>query len=193
MALFSFAFIFVGSISFALGFIHLLIFVRRRELKVDLAFSCMAFAIAFSSFFELWAFKADTLTDYIPRLKATLVVQAFLWIFFAWFVKLYTRAVKLWPPILVTVLYSIALVINIVSPGGILFTSIDELTTFTLSSGDILNLGNGPPNPLRIIADIGWIILLIYTAVASIDFAQRENRKKAITFASTIFLCLGLG
>jgi len=81
MSLFSFAFIFVGSICFSLGFLHLLIFLRRRELKVDLFFSCMAFAIAFSSFFEIWAFKTGLLTAYLPLLSATLTVQCLLWIF----------------------------------------------------------------------------------------------------------------
>ena len=52
MTLFSFAFIFVGSICFTLGCLHLLIFIRRQDLKVDLVFSLMAFATVFSSFLK---------------------------------------------------------------------------------------------------------------------------------------------
>ena len=148
MTLFSFAYIFVGSICFALGCLHLLIFYRRRDLRVDLFFSCMAFAIAFSSFLELWAFQSNSLTSYVPLLKATLDVQALLWISFAWFVFYFTRSTKLWPPICITALYTIALLINFSSTGGILFLEIKELTSFTMVSGDILNLGNGPANPL---------------------------------------------
>ena len=193
MNLFSFAYVFVGSICFALGFLHLLIYSRRRDLKVDLLFSCMAFAIAFSSFFELWAFKSDSLTSYVPLFKATLDVQALLWIFFAWFVYYFTRSTKVWPPICITVLYTIALLINIFSPGGILFQEIHELTSFTMSSGEILYFGNGSANPLRIIADVSWILLLLYTAVAFFRFAKQGYTGKAVVVSATIFLCLGLG
>ena len=90
MSLFSFAFIFVGSICFTLGFLHLIIFYRRRELKVDLAFSFLAFAIALSSFFELWTFKTATPVSYVHMLKATIDIQALLWIFFGWFILKYS-------------------------------------------------------------------------------------------------------
>ena len=193
MSLFSFAFIFVASICFSLGFLHLLIFFRRRELKVDLAFSFLAFTIALSSFFELWTFQAATPASYVQLLKATLDIQALLWIFFGWFIYFFTRAVRLWPPILITFLYSISLVVNIVSPGGILFGHIEELTSLTLSTGEIFYFGNGPANPLRIVADIAWVILLVYAGYASIRFAGNVNRKKGIIFGTTIFLCLGLG
>ena len=193
MSLFSFAFVFVGSICFSLGFIHLLIFLRRRELKVDLFFSCMAFAIAFSSFFEIWAFKTGLLTTYLPLLRATLTVQCLLWIFFAWFVHYFTLSNKLWPPTLITILYGLAIIINIFSPGSILFSEIEKLSSLSLPSGEILYFANGPANPFRLIGDIAWVAFLIYTAVACISFAKKGNTAKAIVFGATIFLCLGLG
>jgi len=193
MSLFSFAFIFVGSICFSLGFLHLLIYSRRRDLKVDLAFSCMAFAIAFSSFLEIWAFKTDSLPEYILLLKGTLAVQCFLWICFAWFVRYFTGSERLWPPIFITILYSLAQVINIFSPGSILFQNIMELDSFAMLSGEIMYFANGPANPYRIIGDVAWIALLIYTAAASLHLGKNENPKKALLFSITIFLCLGLG
>ena len=193
MSFFSFAFIFVGSICFSLGFLHLLIFLRRRELKGDLFFSCMAFAVAFSSFFEIWAFKTGLLNAYLPLLRATLTVQCLLWIFFTWFVHYFTLSKKLWPPTLITVLYSLAIIINIFSPGSILFSEVDKLSSFSLPSGEILYFANGPANPFRLLGDIAWVAFLIYTGVACISFAKKGNTAKAIVFGTTIFLCLGLG
>ncbi|MCK5517203.1 MAG: sigma 54-interacting transcriptional regulator [Desulfobulbaceae bacterium] len=193
MSLFSFAFIFVGSICFSLGFLHLLIYSRRINLKVDLAFSCMAFAIAFSSFFEIWAFKTSSLPEYTLLLKGTLTVQCFLWICFAWFVHYFTRSEKRWPPVLITILYGLVQAINIFSPGSILFREIVELDSFSMRMGEILFFANGPANSFRIIGDAAWIILLIYTATAFIRFGKRENPRKALIFGITIFLCLGLG
>jgi len=193
MSPFSFAFIFVGSICFSLGFLHLLIYFRRKELKVDLAFSCMAFAIAFSSFLEIWAFKTSSLPEYVALLKATLSVQCILWICFAWFVHYFTHPARSWPPVLVTILYCLALVINLFSPASILFSEIVELTPFALPYSEIIYFANGTAHPLRILADIAWVILLIYTAAASVMFGRKGNTKKAVIFGTTIFLCLGLG
>jgi PAS domain S-box-containing protein len=193
MSLFSFAFIFVGSVCFALGLLHLLIFFRRRDLKVDLAFSCMAFAIAFSSFLEIGAFKTDSLPDYILLLKGTLTAQCFLWICFAWFVHYFTKSKWLWPPVFITILYGLIQVINFYSPGSVLFSEIVALNSFSMQSGEILFFGNGPANSFRTIGDGAWIILLIYTAAACIRFGKRESPQKAFIFGITVFLCLGLG
>jgi len=193
MTLFSFAYIFVGSICFSLGLFHLLIFFRRRDLKADLLFSCMAFGIAFSSYFEIFAFKTGSLPEHVLLLKGTLAVQCFLWICFAWFVYYYTQSERLWLPVVITVLYSLVQVINIFSPGSILFRKIMELKSFSMQSGEILYFAHGPANSFRAIGDAAWIILLIYTAMACIRFGKRGNSRKAAIFGITIFLCLGLG
>jgi len=113
--------------------------------------------------------------------------------FFAWFVYYFTRSVNLWPPILITIFYTIALVINFFSPGSILFSEVEKLSSFSLPSGNILYFVNSPANPFRLLGDIAWIAFLIYTGVACISFAKRGNTAKAIIFGTTIFVCLGLG
>ena len=122
MTLFSSAFIFVGSVCFSLGLFHLLIFLRRGDLKIDLIFSCMAFAIALSSYLEILAFKTDSLPEHVLLFKGTLAVQCILWTCFGWFVHYFTKSQRLWPPIVITVLYGLAQVGNIFSPGSILFS-----------------------------------------------------------------------
>jgi len=95
--------------------------------------------------------------------------------------------------VIITLFYSTAIIINYFSPGSILFQGAVELTPFSLSSGETFYLVGGSTNPLRFIADIGWFILVIYTAVAFINLGKRGNSLRAITFGSAIFLCLGLG
>lgn len=193
MSLFSIAFLFVGSVCFTLGFLHLLIFMQRKDLKEDLAFSVMAVSIALSSFLEIWAFRTGDLPNYISLLKWTLSVQCILWASFAWFIHYYTKAVKVWPSILITILYSIAFLINLTSQGSILFSDINELTPFALSQYETIYYANGAANPWRVIADSAWIFLLIYAGAASFMYGKDNNRGKAYLFGSTIFLCLGLG
>jgi len=193
MSLISFAFIFAGSVSFAIGYLHLIIFFRRKELRVDLVFSLMAFAIALSSFLEIWAFNTGSLSEHIAIHKATLCAQGLLWINFAWFVFYYTKSSKRWPPVLISLLYSLAVIINLFSPAGILFHGSLELTSFSPRSGELFYLLKGEANPFRIISDAAWLMIVIYTAVATLRFGRAGNVKTATLFGTTIFLCLGLG
>ena len=193
MGLISYAFIFVGSICFALGYLHLIIFLRRRDLKIDLIFSLMAFSISLSTFFEIWAFKTGALTENLPIFKATLSVQCLLWISFAWFVYYFTSSTKRWPPTAITVLYCLALAINLFSPESILFTGDIALTSFSLPSGELFYIANGTANPLRIVADSGWFILILYTAIAFVRLGRKGDSRKAIIYGTAVFLCLGLG
>ena len=193
MELISYAFIFVGSICFALGYLHLIIFLRRRDRIIDLVFSLMAFTIGLSSWLEIWAFKTAILPDNLGIFKATLFVQCLLWISFGWFVYFFTNSSRRWPPIIVTLFYCSAMIINFLSPGSILFQGAVELTPFSLPSGETFYLASGSANPLRVVADIGWFILVVYTAVAFVNFARRGNARKVMIYGSAIFLCLGLG
>jgi len=49
------------------------------------------------------------------------------------------------------------------------------------------------PIHLRFIADIGWFVLVVYTAGAFINLSKRGDSLRAIIFGCAIFLCLGLG
>jgi len=84
-----------------------------------------------------------------------------------------TQSTRLWPPPVITALYSIALFINLCSPGTILFREIVELTSFTLANGEIIHFSNGTAYPFRIILYIFWVILLCYTAVTSVEFGRK--------------------
>ena len=193
MSLFTIAFIFVGSVCCSIGLLHLLIFLRRRDLKEDLSFAVLAIAIGFSSFFEIGAFHADSLATHIPLLKGTLFVQCVLWISFTWFIHFYTKSSKRWLPALITACYALAILVNFFSPGSILFREITDVKPFVLGSGEAIFYSQGPANPWRIIGDGAWFLLLAYAGYASYRFAVGFDLRKAIFFGTTIFLCLGLG
>jgi len=91
------------------------------------------------------------------------------------------------------VLYCLAVIINLFSSAGILFHGNIELTSFSAPSGELFYLLKGNTNPYRFIADIAWIILMLYTANATFQFGRAGNVKTAAFFGTTIFLCLGLG
>ncbi len=147
MELTSYAFIVVGGICISLGYLHLIIFLRRRDRIIDLAFALMAITIGLSSWFEIWAFKTAILPDNLKIFKITLFIQSLLWISFSWFVYFLTNSLRKWPPVIITLFYSTAIIINYYSPGSILFQGAVELTPFSLPSGETFYLVGGSTNP----------------------------------------------
>lgn len=112
MQIFSTVYIVIATVCAVVGSLHLLIYVRRTDLKVHLIFSIMALSSAVSTVFDLWMFTSRTIPDFAYWLKMTNNIQVVLWISFVWFVKVYTGNPRRWLPYSVTGIYLLALVIR---------------------------------------------------------------------------------
>ena len=99
MGPFAIATIITGSICLALGFIHLLIFLRRRELKADLFFGLMCLSAAGSAFCIAWYSQAVVLDSFVRAMKLQLAFEGILWITLIWFIVLYTGTLQRVPAI----------------------------------------------------------------------------------------------
>jgi hypothetical protein len=88
----------IGSINAAVAFLHLRIFLRRRQEWIHLVFATMALCGALATIFEIRMHHAMVVEDFVRYLKATHTVQVPLWIAFAGFIKLYTPDTHLLQP-----------------------------------------------------------------------------------------------
>ena len=95
--------------------------------------------------------------------------------------------------IVISFLYTLAIVINFFSPASILFKEITEFSFFTLQSGERIYFANGPANSFRLLGDLAWGVFLVYTMVTCIAFGRKGNVRQSVIFGTTVFLCLGLG
>ena len=191
--LFTNAYIVVGSVCGAVSLLHLMIFLRRREEKVHLIFAGMALCCAVSAVLDIRMHTAADVAEFVRFLKFTNTVQVLLWIAFAWFIQVYTRSDRRWPVFLVSGLYGLAGVLNLIFSHGILFDHIDDLNRVMLPWGEQIAFGLGPANPWRLLPDLAWFIVLAYALDASIGLARSGNRRRAWFFGLSIFACLGIG
>ena len=191
--LFTNAYIVVGSVCGAVSLLHLVIFLRRREEKVHLIFAGMALCCAVSAVLDIQMHTAENVVEFVRFLKFTNTVQVLLWIAFAWFIQVYTRSDRRWPVFLVSGLYGLAGVLNLISPHGILFDHIDDLKRVMLPWGEQIVFGLGSASLWRLLPDLAWFIVLAYALYASIGLARSGNRRRAWFFGLSIFACLGIG
>ncbi|MBT8339876.1 MAG: sigma 54-interacting transcriptional regulator [Desulfatitalea sp.] len=193
MSIFANIYIIISSVCIAVSLLHLLIFLRRREQRVHLIFSIMALCAGISTLCDLTMFASQT-TEAVARwLKLTNNVQGLLWISFVWFIDAYTRQRRRRLALLVTGLYSLAILVNMLSPYGVLLLSIDRIETVTLFWGEQIHQPVGQANPLRIMADAAWLILLAYALISTIRLSRQGEKRRAWFFGISVFACLGVG
>ena len=191
--LFTNAYIVVGSICGAVCLLHLLIFIRRREEKINAIFAFMALCCAISTLLDIRMHSAKDVDVFVYFLKATNTFQVFLWISFAWFIQAYTRNNRHWPAWIVSGLYVFAGILNLTFPHGILFDRVDDLNRVMLPWGEEITFGLGPATSWRLLPDIAWFIVLAYALDASVGLYRQGEKRRAWFFGLSIFTCLGIG
>ena len=175
----------------AIGLLHLAIYARLPRRKADLFFALMCFLSAGGAFLEALTYRAIDLQTYNAFYKLQVFVQGCLWIAMVWFITLLTNSTPRWISVSVTAAYALALLINIISPYGILYSTIDALNSVRLPWGEQLILAVGPSNPWRFVADIAWLFLIYMVIDNCIQLNRRGERRRALFIGTSLFLCLG--
>lgn len=187
------SYIAISGICGAVMLLHLMIFLRRRQEWVHLVFAVMALCCAIASLLDIRMYLASDVAAFVWALKATNTVQVLLWIAFAWFIKLSTHDNRRLPAILVSGLYVLAGILDLMFPHGILFERVDDLHSIALPWGETIASGSGPANAWRLLPDLAWFILLAYTLTAVIRYRRQGEKQRAWFLGLSIFACLGIG
>ena len=181
----------VCGICLSIGLLHLAIYTRQPERKADLFFSLMCFFNAAGAFLEALTYRAVDIQTYTALYKFQISVQGCLWIAMAWFIALLTDSAKRWAIYTVSAAYGLAVLINILSPNGILYATIEALNTVRLPWGEELYFAIGPSNPWRYVADIAWLVLIYMVIDSCAQLWRRGERRRALFIGTSLFLCLG--
>ena len=193
MSLLAGAHIFVGSICLAVSLLHLAIFLRRTESKVHLIFSIMALCCAVSTVLDIGMHRATDVATFAMFFKSSNTFQVLLWIAFMWLIRFYTGNNRRWAILLVSGLYAVAGLLNLIFPHGILFDYIDHLDFISLPWGERIAFAIGPANPWRLLPDVAWFLLLAYALDSCIRMGRLGQMRRAIFFGVSLFACLGIG
>ncbi|MGD8676117.1 MAG: hypothetical protein PVG81_09975, partial [Desulfobacterales bacterium] len=182
----------ISGICLAVGLLHLTIFFRRRDRKVEFFFALMAIAVGLSSFFETRLYSASHLDQAVSAFKSMLTFQGITWMAFAWFIVLLTGATRRRLAFFVTGAYALAVAVNILSPNTIIYAAIDTLQTHYLPWSETISYVSGSPNPWRILADIAWILLIFLAAESIVRLAKRGLKRRTVLFGAGLFIFLGV-
>jgi PAS domain S-box-containing protein len=181
----------ICGICLTIGLLHLAIYSRMPQRRSGLFFALMCFSTAVSAFFEGLAYQAATIEGYSSLYRLNISAQALLWFFMVWFIVAFTGSARRWLANLVAAAYVFALIINTFSTNGILYSNIDALKTSLLPWGEQVVYASGPTNPLRLVADVAWLLMIYLMIESCVRLARRGQKQRALFFGISLFVCLG--
>ena len=184
--------IITSGICLTVGLLHLTIYLRRRELTANLFFAVMSLCTAVSAMLDAVLFRTGSLGGFMPLFKWQVSVQGAFWISLTWFIVFYAGAGRRWLAWTVTGLYAAAVLINIASPDSVLFSEVHPLQFTELPWGEQIAFVTGEANPLRIVADIAWFLMLWLTMEGCVGFYRKGQRSRAAVFGCGLFASAGI-
>lgn len=183
----------IGTICLTLAAIHLVVARRLPHSSAHRWFAVAAAFAAANAFIEPFAFTSDELDPHALALKWSILFQGLCWIAFVWYVRHYSGTARRWLAWVISVGFSIALVVHVISPHGVLFSEIRSLRVFELPWGEAYALPRGPANPWRIVSDLTILLLVVFVADAGISLLRRGSRRRGRRLAAaTGFLLVAL-
>ncbi len=173
-----------------LGLTHLLLFFHQRRSTLYLLSSLMAFAAAADTMLVLALMNVQSIEAYSLLLIWDGAAVYVMLIAMVWFVYAYFHNAQLWLAGLITAMWSVALVVNFLSPHSLVFSSIEGLKQFETFWGETFVLAFGSSNPWKVVADGASILIALYFIISSIRTWRAGYRRRAglIGGALTLFI-----
>jgi len=167
------------SVCLMLGLMHLLFWFRDRRVNAYLLSATMGFSAAVSALLELAMLTTESLDTYSNLLRWENLAIFMILVPMVWFIDRYFVTGRRWLAVTITILWSIGILINFLSPGSLTFYHITELRQLTAFWGERFTIPVGEINPWKLVADIASILILLYTMDATVRLWRRRHSKRA--------------
>ncbi|MBC1236552.1 sensor histidine kinase [Nostoc sp. 2RC] len=180
----------VAGMTLYIGFLHLLIASGRLKPALNFCFG-LTCLVAFGYILALIAqYKAINVDDYINARKMLTSFGYIYGITTAWLVALYTNFNSVRLILVLNSLYFISLLINQISPTGILYSHISNLSSISLPWGESIPHPEGTLNPLlsfQILALIGNSVFLFFACYLQY---RRGEKQAALTLGISLAILI---
>jgi len=110
-----------------LGLMHLLIWLSERRGPVYLLSALMAFSAAASALIELALLQARSRNAYVSLIIWENLVLCSLVLSMVWFLYAYFGTARRWLALLISLLWTVGLAVNFLSPASLTFVDITDL------------------------------------------------------------------
>ncbi|MBE8992592.1 sensor histidine kinase [Nostoc sp. LEGE 12450] len=182
--------IFAG-ICLYVGLLHLLIAFGRLKPLLHFCFGLTCLVVFIYILALIAKYKAMNVDDYINARKLVSALGYIDGILTIWFVALYTKVKPVRLLLALNSLYLICLLINQISPTGIIYSHISRLSSISLPWGELITHPEGTLNPL-----VGFQFLALISNVVFVFYAcyrqyQRSEKQAALILGLSLAIFVG--
>lgn len=181
----------VAGICFYVGVVHLLIGWRRPEKATHLLFACLCFCIVGVALSDVALYQAQTVAAYASAMKWQLAYIFVAAVLLIWFIAYYTNVRPIRFLLALNGMLALALVMDITSPFGLFFASIDRIGYVTLPWGERIAQPMG-----TIIGAWVWLVrsalmlIQLYSLYACYRQYRRGERQAALSLILSLSFVL---
>ena len=177
----------------ALAFVHLLLWLRGLGQVEYLLASSMSLAAAVSSVLELALMNAPDAARYGRLLQWENLSVYVLIVSLVLFVRVRFGSRCTWLIGVILLLWSIAMVVNFLSPYSVVFLAIERLAVQQTPWGEAFVTASGQANPWVSLTYVASLLILVYVIAESARVWRAGDRHLALTVGASIVLFLLLG
>ena len=171
-----------------LALLHMLLWLKYSQNTVYLLSSLMAFAACASAQLELGMLSTQSLETYRRLIRWENFAIFMILVPMVWFVQTYFKSARRWLALTITLLWSLGMLINFVSPYSLTFSTIAELKQLPAFWGESFTVPSGTENPWKLLADISSLLILVYVGDATVRSWRQKNQREALVIGSGILL-----
>ena len=171
-----------------LALMHILLWLKYSHNRVYLLSSLMAFAAGASAMLELGLLSTQSLETYRLLIRWENLAIFTILVSMVWFVQIYFGSARRWLALTITLLWSLSMLVNLVSPYSLTFSTIEELKQLPTFWGEFFTVPSGAENPWKLLADISSLLILAYVGDATVRSWRHNNQREALIIGSGILL-----
>jgi PAS domain S-box-containing protein len=182
----------VAAFALSMGAVQTLYFVRNRANTASLLAAVMSLGAAATALLEMGVAKtADPATTQTLLFFVNISIFALL-VPMVWFVHIFLSNDRTWLLWTITGIWTLAMVVNVVMPGNLTFTSLDRLEQGVTAWGETWSQPVGDANPFRVTTDIATLLIILYVLDASVRSYRAGDRRNALVVGGAILFFIVL-
>ncbi|MTJ12367.1 sensor histidine kinase [Anabaena sp. UHCC 0187] len=173
--------------------LHLLIGWQRLQPALHICFGLCSLLVCSYILGMIAMYQATNIEDYIYARKWVSGTGFILAVCLTWFAAIYTNFKPVRLILVLNSLYLFYFLINLISPAGIPYSYISQLSNFSLPWGELITYPEGTTiNPFIRFQSLSLIILAIFMFYACYRQYLRSERQAAINLTVSVYILLGM-
>ena len=179
--------------SFMLALLHLLLWFKDRRAYIYLLSVMMAVSAGAGALTELALMHATSVDAYRKLIQWENLFVYTLLLPMVWFVRGRLPSARLWLAILISILWTLAILVNWLSPYSLIFTEIRTLKQMPTFWGEWFTLAEGPANPWVHLSNLASVLIVMYVLDAAIRSWRAGDRRQASLVGGSVATFIVLG